>query len=107
VLPLKGSRAKPADHVTRYSRNTGKLRLAVFALQTAPRITTTRRKSSEWSALEKAVALLPESPPAGNSFSGAGEGIRTPDPLITNQMLYRLSYASSLGRMRLRANHSL
>jgi hypothetical protein len=27
-------------------------------------------------------------------FSGAGEGIRTPDPLITNQMLYRLSYAS-------------
>ena len=26
--------------------------------------------------------------------SGAGEGIRTPDPLITNQMLYRLSYAS-------------
>ena len=25
---------------------------------------------------------------------GAGEGIRTPDPLITNQMLYRLSYAS-------------
>ena len=29
---------------------------------------------------------------------GAGEGIRTPDPLITNQMLYQLSYASSLGR---------
>ena len=26
--------------------------------------------------------------------TGAGEGIRTPDPLITNQMLYRLSYAS-------------
>ena len=26
--------------------------------------------------------------------AGAGEGIRTPDPLITNQMLYRLSYAS-------------
>ena len=26
--------------------------------------------------------------------SGAGEGIRTPDPLITNQMLYQLSYAS-------------
>ena len=25
---------------------------------------------------------------------GAGEGIRTPDPLITNQMLYQLSYAS-------------
>ncbi len=28
------------------------------------------------------------------SLPGAGEGIRTPDPLITNQMLYRLSYAS-------------
>ena len=26
--------------------------------------------------------------------SGAGGGIRTPDPLITNQMLYQLSYAS-------------
>jgi hypothetical protein len=30
-------------------------------------------------------------------LSGAGEGIRTPDPLITNQMLYRLSYASNSG----------
>jgi hypothetical protein len=26
-------------------------------------------------------------------MNGAGEGIRTPDPLITNQMLYQLSYA--------------
>ncbi len=25
---------------------------------------------------------------------GAGEGIRTPDRLITNQLLYQLSYAS-------------
>ena len=32
--------------------------------------------------------------------SGAGEGIRTPDPLITNQMLYRLSYASNSGDSR-------
>jgi hypothetical protein len=38
---------------------------------------------------------------AGRAFApwqpvslGAGEGIRTPDPLITNQMLYQLSYAS-------------
>ena len=31
---------------------------------------------------------------AGLASSGAGEGIRTPDPLITNQMLYQLSYAS-------------
>jgi hypothetical protein len=37
---------------------------------------------------------------------GAGEGIRTPDPLITNQMLYRLSYASNWGKARLRANLS-
>ena len=41
-----------------------------------------------------------------SSFSGAGEGIRTPDPLITNQMLYRLSYASNWGKARLRANLS-
>jgi hypothetical protein len=26
----------------------------------------------------------------------AGEGIRTPDPLITNQMLYQLSYAGMI-----------
>jgi hypothetical protein len=58
---------------------------------------TTRRKSSEWSAFWKNLLrryrirrLLPNF-----SYSGAGEGIRTPDPLITNQMLYRLSYASN------------
>ena len=66
--------------------------------------------------LEKPVApLLLSPPPAGHflllcslpsSFSGAGEGIRTPDPLITNQMLYRLSYASNWGKARLRANLS-
>ena len=61
------------------------------------RMTTTRRNSSEWSVLENLlrryrVRRLPE-----NSFPGAGEGIRTPDPLITNQMLYRLSYASTSG----------
>jgi hypothetical protein len=38
--------------------------------------------------------------------SGAGEGNRTPDPLITNQMLYRLSYASNWGKARFRANLS-
>jgi hypothetical protein len=27
--------------------------------------------------------------------SGAGGGIRTPDPLITNQMLYQLSYTGA------------
>ena len=66
--------------------------------------------------LEKPVApLLLSPPPAGqflllcslsSSFSGAGEGNRTPDPLITNQMLYRLSYASNWGKARLRANLS-
>jgi hypothetical protein len=38
--------------------------------------------------------------PANRLNSGAGEGIRTPDPLITNQMLYRLSYASNSGDSR-------
>ena len=33
-------------------------------------------------------------PAAALASSGAGEGTRTPDPLITNQMLYQLSYAS-------------
>jgi hypothetical protein len=58
---------------------------------------TTRRKRSEWSAFGKTCCALLNPPPAEkiSSFSGAGEGIRTPDPLITNQMLYRLSYASA------------
>ena len=67
-----------------------------------PRRSLARRKSPEWSALEKPVAPLPSPPPAEilcfAVVSGAGEGIRTPDPLITNQMLYRLSYASNLGK---------
>ena len=42
------------------------------------------------------LLLLTAQPPvhANAGSSGAGEGIRTPDPLITNQMLYQLSYAS-------------
>ena len=78
---------------------------------------TTRRKSSEWSAFWKnllrrycRVRRLPDNflllCSLPSSFSGAGEGIRTPDPLITNQMLYRLSYASNWGKARLRANLS-
>jgi hypothetical protein len=31
---------------------------------------------------------------------GAGEGNRTPDPLITNQVLYQLSYASLIPSRR-------
>ena len=70
--------------------------------------TTTRRKISEWSVLEKPAAPLRSPPPCRIfvSFSGAGEGIRTPDPLITNQMLYRLSYASNWGKARFRTNLS-
>jgi hypothetical protein len=44
-----------------------------FAQDTA--MITARRKSTEWSALEKPVAPLPSSLPAGSSFPGAGEGI--------------------------------
>ena|GEM_PF-4535083 len=36
--------------------------------------------------------------------NGAGEGIRTPDPLITNQMLYQLSYAGLLCVLDIRKN---
>jgi hypothetical protein len=36
---------------------------------------------------------MPKGKQQGGLTSGAGEGIRTPDPLITNQMLYQLSYA--------------
>ena len=56
------------------------------------RANTTLGNSSLWSALGN-----PAMPPrlVRNPFPGAGEGIRTPDPLITNQMLYHLSYASS------------
>ena len=32
--------------------------------------------------------------------SGAAEGIRTPDPIITNDVLYRLSYRGDLCRSR-------
>ena len=121
------TRVTPAFSQYRF-RNTGKPRPAKDAVKT-----TTRRKSSEWSALEKPAAPLTESAacreipllkfglvlefpplppfgvqgsgfrlrapssltPANRLNSGAGEGIRTPDPLITNQMLYRLSYAST------------
>jgi hypothetical protein len=51
------------------------------AYKTCPRIPVVRRPLSA-----PARAALAQ--------AGAGEGIRTPDPLITNQMLYQLSYAS-------------
>ena len=61
-----------------------------------PPDTYTRRKNKLKECFQTApparvakTSLFPES-----CLSGAGEGNRTPDPLITNQMLYRLSYAS-------------
>ena len=57
------------------------------------------------SNLRKALACRVYSPvplttrPPLHTFqvpNGAGEGTRTPDPLITNQMLYQLSYAGPL-----------
>ena len=108
-LQAHGTRAsrRQRSYLSLQFRKTGKPRLA----QETAKITA-RRKSTEWSALEKPVAPLTESAVRRKirllSFSGAGEGIRTPDPLITNQMLYRLSYASNSGdSARLRANESL
>jgi hypothetical protein len=38
-------------------------------------------------------------PPSNQLFkTGAGKGTRTPDLLITNQLLYQLSYASSANK---------
>ena len=59
---------------------------------------TALRRISCWStfsgiSMPCLTGLLPYRLP--EALSGAGEGIRTPDPLITNQMLYRLSYAST------------
>jgi hypothetical protein len=53
-------------------RQTGKPRLAQ---DTAMIIDHCTPESTEWSALEKPVAPLPNPPPAGNTFPGAGEGI--------------------------------
>jgi hypothetical protein len=33
-----------------------------------------------------------------NDLAGAAEGIRTPDPRITNALLYQLSYRGTLDR---------
>ena len=41
------------------------------------------------------AALCSTETDARVSETGAGEGIRTPDRLITNQVLYQLSYASA------------
>jgi hypothetical protein len=39
--------------------------------------------------------------PPGSTSSGAEEGIRTPDPRITNALLYQLSYfGDGMGKYR-------
>ena len=35
-----------------------------------------------------------------NANNGAARGIRTPDPLITNEVLYQLSYCGVIERRR-------
>ena len=109
ALETRGGLLKPAptQHQTNFNlttdfRNTGKPRS-----RTKTAKNTTRRKSSEGVRFGKTccaryygVRRLPDTSffvlcSLSSSFSGAGEGIRTPDPLITNQMLYRLSYAST------------
>jgi hypothetical protein len=122
-LKFAGTHAKPADTTQHKSHfNFAKLTFAIQGNQGRAQDTakiTTRRKSSEWSAFWKnllrryyGVRRLPDNSfllllcSLSSSFSGAGEGNRTPDPLITNQMLYRLSYASNWGKARLRASLS-
>lgn len=39
-------------------------------------------------------------PPAKSAKAGAGEEIRTPDPRITNALLYQLSYAGTRAQHR-------
>ena len=38
-----------------------------------------------------------KSPVKGGFFNGANRETRTPDPLITNQLLYQLSYVGTTG----------
>jgi hypothetical protein len=126
---------RPVRCLVRQTASTAAAKLAPSPRARAPRLILhfrktgkptlrTRHREEDYSpetfrmecVLEKPVAPLtrvrhlPENPLSlvRASFSGAGEGIRTPDPLITNQMLYRLSYASNSGESaRLRANLSL
>ena len=100
-----GAHANPRTHAARAKLPVRKIRLSQnretkVAHKTPRRSLTTRRKKFRMECVGKTccaanrVRRLPENIA---SFSGAGEGIRTPDPLITNQMLYRLSYASKTG----------
>jgi hypothetical protein len=90
-------------------RQTGKPRFALSAVRITADNTCARedhytpekfRMECVWENLLRPLTVrrhLPEFLYRSSSFPGAGEGNRTPDPLITNQMLYRLSYASNSG----------
>ena len=47
-------------------------------------------------AVAVAPASLAAAPLGSNAEGGAGTRIRTRDPLITNQMLYQLSYTGNV-----------
>src|SRR4029077_5790602 len=73
---------------------------------------TARRKSSEWSALEKPVAPLPSPPPTGNSFrlsvswSWRRDSNPRPSDYKSDALPTELRQHFP-GQMRLRANLSL
>ena len=51
---------------------------------------------SKHATLEQALGAMHSARPA--LASGGGEGTRTHDPLVANQVLYQLSYAPGLDR---------
>jgi hypothetical protein len=71
----------------------GHTRIAPLAEQVSGKIQMKSFLGNSWNPLRRRV------PDFGfvRASHGAGEGIRTHDPLITNQMLYQLSYASLKG----------
>jgi hypothetical protein len=101
VLRSQCSRGNPPDQAQHYVRNTGKPRLAEFAVKTRAANYHYTPEKLRMECVGKtccaATRVCPNRRKFVSLFPGAGEGIRTPDPLITNQMLYRLSYASSSG----------
>ena len=53
-----------------------------------------------WSTLQSAIAKA-EGKQRLAEKTGAAEGTRTPDPIITNDVLYQLSYSGTLLSLRL------
>jgi hypothetical protein len=72
--------------------------LTLFSLQADEKLTRGKVGSHPEGLIfrnRQHIAALVYAARVERRYSGAGEGIRTPDRLITNQMLYQLSYASS------------